>query len=486
MKRFNQPSFKYCFFAIDLIIFTGSYLFALNKILHSFLAASTISFYFCLSHFTFFIIFIFIYLFTFRYNSLYKRKIVISHLRQFVILLKSLLAASFAAGLFMAAVNVDYFANYGKDFILYFLFFSVGPLIVFRMALGREIFKFLIKNKIYKSRVLIVGADEAGKYVSESLKEDSFSDFQITGFLDDYKDVGLSIYDGYENLGKLADLEIVIDELNPDEIIIAIDHAPYERLIYIVDKCLQTGKRVCIYSDLLRIIADKMDVELYGNIPIIYLSQLSLDSVTWKDKRTLDIILASIALVALAPVFLVIAIGIKISSRGPVLFKQKRIGKAGRPFDFYKFRSMHIGTDDSKHKEYVTDFIKGNNSGKTEDIQVFKIIDDYRIFKFGKFIRKTSLDEFPQFFNVLKGDMSLVGPRPCLPYEWECYEHWHKKRLTTLPGCTGLWQALGRSSVTFEEMVILDLYYISNMRLWLDFKIVLQTFPVIFFGKGGH
>jgi lipopolysaccharide/colanic/teichoic acid biosynthesis glycosyltransferase len=229
-----------------------------------------------------------------------------------------------------------------------------------------------------------------------------------------------------------------------------------------------------------------MDVEHYSNIPVIELSQVSLSSPAWKDKRTFDIILSSIALWLLSPLFLAIAIGIKLSSKGPVVFKQVRIGKNGKPFNFYKFRSMHLGTNDNQHKEYVQDFIKGNNNNQDKNIQVFKITDDPRIFRFGKFIRKTSLDEFPQFFNVFKGDMTLVGPRPCLPYEWECYENWHKNRLNTLPGCTGLWQALGRSSVTFEEMVILDLYYISNMTLWLDFRIVVQTIPVIFFGKGGH
>jgi undecaprenyl-phosphate galactose phosphotransferase len=249
---------------------------------------------------------------------------------------------------------------------------------------------------------------------------------------------------------------------------------------------LQTGKYVRIYSDLVQVIAEKMDVEYYANIPVIELSQYPLDGPKWSDKRIADIIVSSIALVLLSPLFLAIALGIKLSSKGPAIFKQERIGKGGKHFNFYKFRSMRTGADDSKHKEYVTDFINKKNSIEIDDMQIFKITDDPRIFKFGKFLRKTSLDEFPQFFNVLKGEMSLVGPRPCLPYEWECYEEWHKNRLNNLPGCTGLWQALGRSSVTFEEMVILDLYYISNMTLWLDLKIVLQTIPVIFFAKGGH
>ena len=178
-------------------------------------------------------------------------------------------------------------------------------------------------------------------------------------------------------------------------------------------------------------------------------------------------------------------IGIKLSSPGPVFYRQKRIGKGGKPFNFYKFRSMHVNNDDSGHKEFVQDFIKNSESSAVNDMKIFKITKDPRIFSFGKFIRKTSLDEFPQLYNVLKGDMSLVGPRPCLPYEWECYKPWHRERLKSLPGCTGIWQALGRSSVTFKEMVILDLYYLSNVSFWLDFKIVIKTFPVIFLGKGG-
>jgi lipopolysaccharide/colanic/teichoic acid biosynthesis glycosyltransferase len=253
-----------------------------------------------------------------------------------------------------------------------------------------------------------------------------------------------------------------------------------------VEKSLQTGKLVKIYSNLLHVVDEKMDVEFYSSIPVISLTQKSLNAPEWGEKRILDIILSSIALVILSPLFLVVAMGIKLSSRGPVIFRQERIGKKGRPFNFCKFRSMHMGSSGSRHKEYVQDFIKKKNQCKNDDIRVYKITDDPRIFKFGKFIRKTSIDEFPQFFNVIKGNMSLVGPRPCLSYEWSCYEEWHKNRLKILPGCTGIWQALGRSSVTFEEMVILDLYYISNMTLWLDLKIILQTFPVIFLGKGGH
>jgi exopolysaccharide biosynthesis polyprenyl glycosylphosphotransferase len=486
MRRFNQPKFKYVYLEIDIAILTISFSAALYIVMPDFWSRSQENFYFCFSHLSLYAVFLAIFLFSFRYNNLYKRDIVTSRYRQLVLIAKSLVAGTAVGVLFMVFSNIDYFMTFGKDLVVNFLLFSLVLFLFFRALPSRSLFNFLVKKNIHHRKVLIIGGDAAGIYVAESLRKDQFADFEIVGFLDDYRPVGKHFYEHYRNLGKLEDIGRIVDDLEVDEILIAIDNAPYIRLIHIVEKSLQTGRSVRIYSDLLRVISKKMDVEHYSNIPIIELQQYALDRPAWKDKRTFDIILSSIALWLLSPLFLAIAIGIKLSSKGPVVFKQVRIGKNGKPFNFYKFRSMHLGTNDNQHKEYVQDFIKGNNNNQDKNIQVFKITDDPRIFRFGKFIRKISLDEFPQFFNVFKGDMTLVGPRPCLPYEWECYENWHKNRLNTLPGCTGLWQALGRSSVTFEEMVILDLYYISNMTLWLDFRIMVQTIPVIFFGKGGH
>jgi lipopolysaccharide/colanic/teichoic acid biosynthesis glycosyltransferase len=180
-----------------------------------------------------------------------------------------------------------------------------------------------------------------------------------------------------------------------------------------------------------------------------------------------------------------------------VFFKQVRIGKDGKPFNFYKFRTMYVNNDDSIHREFTKKLIAESKNGhgelsKTlinesgELQQVKKIVNDPRITPIGRFLRKTSLDELPQLFNVLKGDMSLVGPRPCLPYEWEEYEAWHKRRLSVTPGCTGLWQVSGRSAVGFNDMVILDLYYIENMSPLMDLKIIFKTFPVMLLAKGGY
>ena len=482
----NHPKFKYVFLDIDIVILTISFFLALRIVMPEFWTISKADYYFCINHMGFCLILLVIYISSFRFNNLYKRKILTLRYRQFILIIKALMGGSLVIVIFMVFSNMEYFAVYGKRLIVTIFLVNVILFTLLRALFSRSIYKLLVKKKILEIKVLIIGGDKAGNDAAKKLENDPLSEFTIVGFLDDYKEPGEKINSHFHNLGKLNDLDEILANHHVDEILIAIDHTPYERMIHIVEKCLQTGRLVKIYSDLLQVIAQKMDVEQYSGIPVISLEQKSLKDPEWAEKRILDIILSCVALIVLFPLFLVVAIGIKLSSRGPVIFRQKRIGKNGRPFDFYKFRSMHMVEGDSRHKQYVQKFIKKNAPCKSHDIKVYKITDDPRIFRFGKFIRKTSIDEFPQFLNVIKGDMSLVGPRPCMEYEWECYENWHKNRLNILPGCTGLWQALGRSSVTFREMVILDLYYISNMSFWLDLKIVLQTFPVIFFGRGAH
>jgi len=205
-------------------------------------------------------------------------------------------------------------------------------------------------------------------------------------------------------------------------------------------------------------------------------------------KRGLDIVGSLIAFIMLGPLMLVTAAAIFMSSRGPVLFKQTRLGKNGVPFTFYKFRSMLVNVDDSIHRQFVADLIKSERPAQTSAIPrpaSYKLQSDPRITPLGRFIRKTSIDELPQLFNVLKGEMSLVGPRPPIPYETENYQSWHLRRLLTLrPGITGLWQVEGRSRVTFNEMVRMDLRYIRNCSLVLDMKILLKTVLVVFRGTG--
>jgi len=203
-------------------------------------------------------------------------------------------------------------------------------------------------------------------------------------------------------------------------------------------------------------------------------------------KRVLDILGSSALLIALAPVFAVVSALVKVTSKGPVMFPQERVGAGGQPFTMMKFRTMHVNADPKIHQQYVENFIQSSDaSGSSE--KVFKIVDDPRVTSIGHFLRRSSLDELPQFWNVLKGEMSLVGPRPPLPYEVARYKSWHRRRvLEAKPGITGLWQVTGRSRTTFDDMVRLDLRYAKRYSVWTDLKILMATPKAVITGKGAH
>lgn len=204
-------------------------------------------------------------------------------------------------------------------------------------------------------------------------------------------------------------------------------------------------------------------------------------------KRALDVLGSLVLLIGLAPLFLLVAALVGLTSRGPVFFKQVRIGLGGQPFTMLKFRSMYAQSEHRLHQDYVRWFISSSGACKGTGAQPrhFKLTDDPRITPVGRFLRKTSLDELPQLWNVLRGDMSLVGPRPALPYELEQYKPWHRHRiLDAVPGMTGLWQVFGRSRTTFDEMVRLDLRYARSRSLWTDIKLLLATPAAVLSGKG--
>lgn len=207
-------------------------------------------------------------------------------------------------------------------------------------------------------------------------------------------------------------------------------------------------------------------------------------------KRIIDVCLSLIGLVFLTPIMLVAAILIKLTSPGPVFFRQTRLGMLGRPFTILKLRTMKSDYDAETHRDFVqslvTERVGDVKLGQTRQEPIYKLTSDPRITTVGKFLRKTSLDEAPQLMNVLKGDMSLVGPRPPIPYEVQQYKDWHMSRLACKPGITGLWQVLGRSSTTFDEMVRRDIEYIRTKSIWLDLKIMLKTIRAIITARGAY
>jgi lipopolysaccharide/colanic/teichoic acid biosynthesis glycosyltransferase len=240
---------------------------------------------------------------------------------------------------------------------------------------------------------------------------------------------------------------------------------------------------------------DDWDHDISGrpNNPALYPDLLSRDNgrrSLLAIKRLMDIVGSALALIACTPLFLIMALAIKASSKGPVFFRQQRVGQYGRLFTFLKFRSMQIDNDSSVHREYVTKLIAGQakreaSNGKGEG--VYKLTNDRRVTRVGKFLRRTSLDELPQLLNVLEGRMSLVGPRPAIPYEVAAYDTWHRRRvLEVKPGITGAWQVNGRSRVKFDEMVRLDLQYARSWSPWVDIDILMRTPRAVFRGDGAY
>jgi lipopolysaccharide/colanic/teichoic acid biosynthesis glycosyltransferase len=206
-------------------------------------------------------------------------------------------------------------------------------------------------------------------------------------------------------------------------------------------------------------------------------------------KRAFDIVVSAGTLLLLSPLMLTLALAVKLTSRGPVLYAQERIGLDGRPFKFYKFRSMQNGADTSAHCEYMHALINGEAETRTQSVEgeeeeVFKLVDDSRVTRVGRLLRRYSLDELPQLWNVLIGDMSLVGPRPPLPYEVAAYQPWHRRRLEVKPGITGVWQVDGRSRVSFDDMVFQDILYDCSRDALVDASLCLRTVPAALLGHG--
>ena len=289
-----------------------------------------------------------------------------------------------------------------------------------------------------------------------------------------------------ERLGELRDLPAIVRKEKIDTLIVTDESINKTLLIALLDYATSEGLTVWFPQRLLPIIAMKLVPDNFCGIPMIRLCSQRNSSLFNKIKYALDAVITLPATMLLLPLFASIAVAIKANSKGPVFYRANAIGKNGKPFTMYKFRSMHVNGGSDIHKDYVTRLIKGEIRPETEGGRPLKVTEDPRITKVGHLLRKTSLDELPQLLNVLRGEMSLVGPRPCLPYEFEIYRDWHKKRLGVRPGITGLWQVAGRSEVAFEDMVLLDLYYVYIRNFSLDMNVVYETIFAVLAKKGAH
>ncbi|MFH1679848.1 MAG: sugar transferase [Candidatus Eisenbacteria bacterium] len=341
----------------------------------------------------------------------------------------------------------------------------------------------------FRCRVAVVGAGETGLHFVRLARLTMNHIYEIAGFVDDDPAKRGEIIDGVPVLGTTREVERIVEEKEVERIFVAIRGLHEDQMIDLISRCMRGKVPVKMVSDQFQLFASDTMIERVDGIPTLGVRENPMRGVPYFVKRLFDVVTAAILIVLLLPFFALIAALIKALSPGPVLFRQTRAGRRGEPFEFFKFRTMRADTDDRIHREYANNFISGRelNIGEQADEKpVYKMTRDPRVTSIGLILRKTSLDELPQLYNVLKGEMSLVGPRPPIVYELQHYREWHKRRLDAKPGLTGLWQVSGRSEVPFNEMVLLDLYYIDHWSLKLDFEILLRTIPVILFGRGAY
>ncbi|MDI4650289.1 sugar transferase [Cohnella hashimotonis] len=321
-----------------------------------------------------------------------------------------------------------------------------------------------------QDRVLIIGAGKVGNELQRMLEQERSQKFQIVGYLDDYKI-------GSEVIGKTAELEAVLQNQHIDIVYITI---PSERTV--IDSILHT---IYKYNVDIRIIPEMFDrmstvfaFHTEASQPYMEVVKTPLRGMNIVLKRLFDMMISAILLILLSPVFFILGLWIKLDSNGPIFFKQVRVGKNGVPFSMMKFRSMCINAE-----------LQRENLAKSNEVSggpAFKVKEDPRVTRSGRWLRKYSLDELPQLWNVLRGDMSLIGPRPPLPDEVAQYTNYHWRRMDVLPGMTGLWQVSGRSDLRFEEWIDLDIQYIERWSIALEMKILLKTIPVVIKGTGAY
>ncbi len=362
------------------------------------------------------------------------------------------------------------------------IFIYTAVLVVLFLSLERMVLRalmaYLRRRGIGVSRVVIVGAGEMGRMVMRNVVANPGLGYHIVGFVDDNPQKGSTDIGRFRALGSIDRLPEVLRTEAVDEVIITLPWQYYRRIMRVMSECERLGVRARVVPDLFQLRLGRVEVDSLHGIPLLSLKEVAFPRHQWLVKRAMDVVLASLALVLLAPLMALIALAIKVDSpNGPVLFRQVRVGKNGRHFYLYKFRSMIPEAETLKPR--LADLNEA-------DGPLFKIRNDPRLTRVGRVLRRFSLDELPQFFNVLRGDMSLVGPRPALPEEVAQYEPWHMKRLTVLPGITGLWQVSGRSDLSFDEMMLLDIYYVENWSLLLDMRILLLTVPKVILGEGAY
>jgi exopolysaccharide biosynthesis polyprenyl glycosylphosphotransferase len=341
---------------------------------------------------------------------------------------------------------------------------------------------------------LVVGTGPEAKVCLAEISESPRLGYNVVGVLATHsttnEEMAVGNVEDVPIIGTFSNLPALAQQLGVAEVLITDSRLPSRDVF---DAMMRSGRKTRlvfrVVPGLFNCLPQKTEIHQVGSLPMIQLFEDPLSGTTRFLKRSLDILGALFGLLFLSPLFALVAFLIKRESPGPIFYAQERVGMDGRTFRMYKFRSMYADADDEVHRQLMVETIcnpRRNTRGFSTKPVYGKVLNDPRLTKFGKFIRRYSIDELPNLWNVLRGEMSLVGPRPPIPYEVENYEDWHRARFNVRGGITGLWQISGRNRLNFEQMVRLDLYYIENWSIWLDLKILLRTIPVVLRGDNAY
>ena len=361
------------------------------------------------------------------------------------------------------------------------IFLYTAALVTLLLGISRGIIyaarSYLRNQRIGLERVVLVGVGDVGLMVLRTIAARPSLGYELVGFLDDNPAKNRTDIGRFQALGPLDNFADILQAHDIDTAIICLPWQSHRIVAHLLHVCEQTGIKAQIVPDFFQMTKNQMKVEQLNGIPLITTRDVSIAGWNLFVKRALDVTLATVTLVVALPLGALIALCIRLESPGPILYSQTRIGRNGQPFKIYKFRSMIVDADTQLDQMGELNEASG---------PLFKMRDDPRRTATGRILRRFSLDELPNLINVFRSEMSLVGPRPNVPAEVAQYKDWHRKRLSVSPGMTGLWQVSGRSDLTFDEMVLLDIYYAENWTPTLDMNILLRTIPKVLAAEGAY
>ena len=419
-----------------------------------------------------------IFLFIFRFLCLYRLPVIQGRLNHGGRIIAGILIGHLLIIVLFFIIKYRFVTE--RIFVLISLAVMMTLLLLLRLVVLPTLIKFVRGRGFLGRATLLIGSGERAESLLRAINSFTNSYFKIKAILLDKPGGELNgVDDGIPRHRDMSTLPDILERYGLKEVLIAIEDEDPAELVWLIRQCQSTGLPVNVYSDTFDIIHRKMVLDQPDNLPLTRFTRAGL----WNSsplKALLDRVLSAVLLILLSPLFLILAVLIKLSSPGPVFYTGTRVGHEGKRFRIYKFRSMYIDQPNDLHKEYTRKFINGRIGAGS----IYKLKNDPRVTPLGRFLRKYSLDELPQLINVLRGEMSLVGPRPSTEYEFDEYEDWHKQRFLTKPGLTGTWQAIARSEVPFRDMIALDLYYAFSAYFWMDIELLLLTVKAIFVGRG--